>query len=105
MHTCRFHRQRIIIRIKFAFHPPCKPQIQYFMEIQIQLLHKGINATYAIEQSDTITYNALLRDYSGSKPPAFIRFYKTEMGWSSAFEESELISQLGKFVDAASEPA
>lgn len=69
------------------------------MDVKIDLFHKGLQATYKIDQVDGLTYNARLRDYSGEKPPAYIKFYKTDLGWHSAFEDNELIRELGLAVE------
>lgn len=69
------------------------------MEILIELPEKGIAATYITERDDSISFTARLKFFSGQRPPVFIRFYKTEMGWSSAFEDSEIIEALGRGVD------
>jgi hypothetical protein len=73
------------------------------MNVKIALFHKGLLATYHIDKVDEITFNAVLRDYSGEpKPPAYIKFYRTALGWRSAFEDAELIRELGAAVDGVS---
>jgi len=70
------------------------------MDVKIALFQKGLMATYHIDKVDRITYNALLRTYSGeTPPPSYIKFYKTEDGWRSAFEDEELIRELGLAVE------
>ncbi len=70
------------------------------MDVKIALFHKGLLATYKVDRVDTVTYNARLRDYSGeAAPPRYIKFYKTELGWRSAFEDAELIRELGAAIE------
>ena len=71
------------------------------MNVKIALFHKGLMATYMIDRVDPLTYNARLKDYSGEAPPppTYIKFYKTELGWRSAFEDAELIRELGTAVE------
>jgi hypothetical protein len=70
------------------------------MDVKIALFHKGLMATYKIDQVDTATYNARLKTFSGdAPPPSYIKFYKTEVGWRSAFEDAELIRELGAAVE------
>ncbi len=72
------------------------------MQIKIALFQKGLMATYHIDRVDEITFNARLRAYTGdSKPPDYIKMYKTEAGWRSAFEDAELIRELGAAVDCS----
>jgi hypothetical protein len=69
------------------------------MNVKIALFQKGLMATYQIDRIDEITVNAKLRSFSGdSKPPAFIKLYKTDNGWRSAFEDAELIRELGEAI-------
>ena len=69
------------------------------MNVKIALFEKGLLATYSVNKIDEITFNARLREFSGiKKPPAFIKFYKTETGWGSAFEDAALIRELGEAV-------
>jgi hypothetical protein len=70
------------------------------MNVKIALFEKGLVATYNVVRVDNITFNARLKAYSGSKPPSYIKFYKTELGWGSAFEDADLIGELGSAVDA-----
>ena len=72
---------------------------QHNMEITIALFHKGLYATFQIDKIDPVTFNARLKAYTGDKPPSFIKFYRTELGWRSAFEDVELIRELGMGVD------
>jgi hypothetical protein len=66
------------------------------MTVKIALFQKGLMATYHIDRIDDITVNARLRSFSGdSKPPAFIKLFKTDLGWRSAFDDAELIRELG----------
>ena len=70
------------------------------MNVKIALFQKGLMATYFIDKMDELTFNARLRAYSGdNKPPVYIKFYKTEQGWRSEFEDAELIRELGAAVD------
>ena len=70
------------------------------MEVKIALFQKGLRATYKIHQIDNTTFNAVLRDFAGdNRPPDYIKFYKSEAGWRSAYEDGELIRELGLAVD------
>ena len=70
------------------------------MNVKIVLSRKGLLATYHIDQVDNITFNARLREFSGeTKPPAYIKLYKTGFGWCSAFDDAEFIRELGAAVD------
>ena len=87
--------------IRASFTPPtCKPPPQTpNMDINVALSDKGLLATYSVEKEDMITYNIRLKDYSGNQPPLYIKLYKTEMGWSSAFEDADLVRELGIAID------
>ena len=70
------------------------------MEVKIALFQKGLRATYRIQQIDSITFNAILRDFTGdSRPPDYIKFYKSESGWRSAYNDWELIRELGSAIE------
>ena len=70
------------------------------MDVKIALFHKGLLVTYKIDQVDLITFNARLKDYIGdSKPPEYIKFFKSENGWRSAFDDAELIRELGAAIE------
>ncbi|HWJ92825.1 MAG TPA: hypothetical protein VNR87_17035 [Flavisolibacter sp.] len=70
------------------------------MDIKIALFEKGLLATYAIDRMDGTTFNARLKAFTGeSKPPSYIKFQRTPSGWRSAFEDRELIRELGAAVD------
>ena len=71
------------------------------MEIKIALFHKGIMATYIIDKIDANIFHARLKEFAGDKPPLFIKFIKTELGWKSAFTDAELIRELGSAIDNA----
>ena len=62
------------------------------------------SCTYLVQQIDSIAYTARLFQWKGEKPPVYIRFYKTDMGWTSAFEEDELIQGLGAALMPVTEP-
>jgi len=69
------------------------------MQVQIELPATVQKAVYGIERPDAISFQARLISYEGSMPPSFIRLYKTDMGWSSAFEDKELIAAIGRKID------
>ena len=70
------------------------------MEIKVNDINTGFAATYTVEQEDPITYNIRLRNFDGEqKPPLYIKLYKTELGWRSAFEDADLIRELGLAID------
>ena len=70
------------------------------MEITVALPDKGPMATYLVEQEDNITYNVRLKAFTGHyKPPLYIKLYKTELGWTSAFESAGLIEKLGSAIE------
>ena len=69
------------------------------MEIKVTL-SKGHLATYLVEKEDIITYNIRLKAFSGeNKPPLYMKMYKTELGWTSAFEDAELVKELGSAIE------
>ena len=71
------------------------------MNVKISVSEKGLLATYSVDKVDETTFNARLKTFSGNKkPPAFIKFYKTESGWSSAFEDAALIGELGAAIES-----
>lgn len=70
------------------------------MNVKIAVSEKGLLATYSVDKIDETTFNARLQTFSGKKPPAFIKFYKTESGWTSAFEDAALIGELGAAVES-----
>jgi len=69
------------------------------MQVQIELAATAQKAVYGFERPDAISYQARLVSYEGPMPPSFIRLYKTDLGWSSAFEDKELITAIGKKID------
>ena len=71
------------------------------MNVKIAVSKNGLLATYSVDKIDETTFNARLKTFSGSKkPPAFIKFYRTESGWSSAFQDAALIGELGAAVES-----
>lgn len=71
------------------------------MDVNIAL-YNGVKATYNVEQVDDTTYTIRLKNYTGdSKPPLFIRLYKTDKGWNSAFSDVDMIKDIGEAIDAA----
>lgn len=73
------------------------------MEIKIALFQQALMATYYVDKEDPSTFNLRLKNFSGVKtPPSYIKIYKTELGWRSAFEDAELIRELGIAIDSFS---
>jgi hypothetical protein len=71
------------------------------MEVKIVLFQKGIMATYKVEIQENATFAIRLKEFSGSpQPPLYIKLHKTEKGWNSAFDDRELIREIGFAIDA-----
>jgi hypothetical protein len=70
------------------------------MEVKIALFQKGLMATYKVEQENSRTFNIRLKEFAGdSKPPLYLKLHKTELGWRSAFEDHELVREVGAAID------
>jgi hypothetical protein len=79
-----------------------KPQpYTKLMEVKIALFQKGLMATYKVERQDHSTFAIRLKEFTGSsQPPLYIKLHKTDRGWNSAFEDGELIREIGFAIDA-----
>ncbi len=71
------------------------------MDVKIALFDRGMMATFSVEQIDTTTFTIRLKSFDGGiKPPLYIKLQKTDMGWSSALEDKELVKEIGMAIDA-----
>ena len=70
------------------------------MDVKIALFNRGLMANFSVEQQDTATYTIRLKSFEGeSQPPLYMKMYKTSQGWESAFDDKELIRELGLAIE------
>ena len=71
------------------------------MDVKITLFDKGLMATFNVEQENATTFAIRLKNYDGEpKPPLYLKLHRTSSGWTSAFKDALLISEIGMAIDS-----
>jgi hypothetical protein len=70
------------------------------MDVKIALFERGLMATFSVEQITITNFIIRLKSFDGEiKPPLYIKISRSDLGWTSAFEDNELVREIGMAID------
>jgi hypothetical protein len=70
------------------------------MDVKIALFERGLMATFNVEQINLTHFIIRLKSFDGErKPPVYFKICRSDLGWISAFDDNELVREVGLAIE------